>query len=557
MAVNCSLQILNTMKKLTLLISLIFLVALQASCQKKNKAFDAIMNETFESDGPGGVALIVQDGAILYHKAFGMANMELGVEMTPEHVFRIGSITKQFTACAILKLAEEGKLDLQDDITKYIEDYPTHGHTITIEHLLTHTSGIKSYTGMMEWTAEVRKKNFTPTELIDFFKNQPMDFVPGEEFRYNNSAYFILGYIIELVSGKPYDTYIEETFFKSLGMDNSYYGSTSRIIHNRADGYARGDEGYINDDFLSMTQPYAAGSLLSTVDDLYKWYRAVMNNEVISQASLEQATSSYVLSNGKHTDYGYGWFIGNIQGSHNIQHGGGINGYLTASMFLPEEDLFVAVFSNCTCTDPGDAAVKMAAIALDRPFEWDSISMDEELLKTYEAVYTSEYDGDMVISYSEGKLLAMRTGGAETELTPFEKDKFFVKEGTSSFHFVRESGAEISSVISRGTGSDIEWKRTAKPIPQFEAIELEESLLKEYLGKYELAPDFILSISLEDEKFYAQASGQDRIEIIPVEEDEFKVLGIDAKLTFNRDKEGTVEGLTLHQNGEHKAKKID
>ena len=545
------------MKKLTLLLSLLLVVSLHVSCQKNTRALDAIMNETFESDGPGGVALVAKDGEILYRKAFGMANLELGVEMTPENVFRIGSITKQFTACAILKLAEEGKLDLQDDITRYIEDYPTHGHTITIEHLLTHTSGIKSYTGMLEWTAEVRKKDFTPPELIDFFKNQPMDFVPGEEFRYNNSAYFILGYIIELVSGTPYDSYIAETFFKPLGMKNSYYGSTSRIIPNRAAGYAMGEEGYKNDDFLSMTQPYAAGSLLSTVDDLYTWYTAVMNKEVITEASLKQATTSYVLSNGKHTNYGYGWFIGNIQGSPNIQHGGGINGYLTASMFLPEEHLFVAVFSNCTCTDPGDAAVKMAAIALGKPFEWDSISLDEELLKTYEAVYTSEFDGDLVVSYSEGKLLAMRTGGSETELTPFEKDQFFVKKGTSSFHFVRENGGDISYVISKGTGSDIKWKRTDKPVPTFEAIELEESLLKEYPGKYELSSDFILTILLEDGKLFAQATGQQRIEIIPIAADEFKTIGIDAKLTFNRGEEGRIESLTLHQNGEHKAKRIE
>ena len=545
------------MKKLTLLLSLLLVVSLHVSCQKNTRALDAIMNETFESDGPGGVALVAKDGEILYRKAFGMANLELGVEMTPENVFRIGSITKQFTACAILKLAEEGKLDLQDDITRYIEDYPTHGHTITIEHLLTHTSGIKSYTGMLEWTAEVRKKDFTPPELIDFFKNQPMDFVPGEEFRYNNSAYFILGYIIELVSGTPYDSYIAETFFKPLGMKNSYYGSTSRIIPNRAAGYAMGEDGYKNDDFLSMTQPYAAGSLLSTVDDLYTWYTAVMNKEVITEASLKQATTSYVLSNGKHTNYGYGWFIGNIQGSPNIQHGGGINGYLTASMFLPEEHLFVAVFSNCTCTDPGDAAVKMAAIALGKPFEWDSISLDEELLKTYEAVYTSEFDGDLVVSYSEGKLLAMRTGGSETELTPFEKDQFFVKKGTSSFHFVRENGGDISYVISKGTGSDIKWKRTDKPVPTFEAIELEESLLKEYPGKYELSSDFILTILLEDGKLFAQATGQQRIEIIPIAADEFKTIGIDAKLTFNRGEEGRIESLTLHQNGEHKAKRIE
>lgn len=545
------------MKRVGFLLLLLLSVLSQSTCQKNTTAYDQLMSETFDSDGPGGAALIVKDGKIIYREAAGMANLELDVQMSPDHVFRIGSITKQFTSCAILKLAEEGKLDLQDDITKFIEDYPTHGYTITIEHLLTHTSGIKSYTSMSEWTAELRKKDFTPLELIDFFKNQPMDFAPGEEFSYNNSAYFLLGYIIELVSGQTYEEYIEENFFKPLGMANSYYGSTSQIIPMRADGYAQGEGGIKNDDFLSMTQPYAAGSLLSTVDDLYTWYKALMNYKVISEESLKKATTSNVLNNGSKTGYGFGWFLGNIQGSPRIEHGGGINGYLTASMFLPEEEIFVAVFSNCTCTAPGNIATKMAAIALGLPFEWDSISLDDDILKSYEAVYTSEFDGDLIITFQDGQIAAMRTGGFETMLTPFEKDKFFVKDGTSSFHFERGKDNAISSVISKGTSYDILWERTDKAIPRVEAIELDESVLQDYVGKYEPAPDFILAISLEEGKLYVKPTGQEKIELIPIGEEEFKIQGMDAKLQFNRDDEGRVDALTLYQNGEHKAKKIE
>ena len=536
---------------------LILTVLSQSTCQKNAAEYNQLMTETFASDGPGGAALIVKDGKIIYREAAGMANMELDVQMNPDHVFRIGSITKQFTSCAIMKLAEEGKLDLQDDITKYIEDYPTHGYTITIEHLLTHSSGIKSYTSMSDWTAEIRRKDFTPPELVEFFKNQPMDFAPGEEFRYNNSAYFLLGYVIELVSGQTYEDYIEENFFKPLGMANSYYGSTSQIIPKRADGYAQGENGYYNDDFLSMTQPYAAGSLLSTVDDLYVWYKAVMHYKVISEESLKKATTSNVLNNGSKTGYGFGWFLGNIQGSPRIEHGGGINGYLTASMFLPEEEIFVAVFSNCTCIAPGDIATKMAAIALGKPFEWDSISLDDDLLKSYEAVYTSEFDGDLIITFQDGQIAAMRTGGSETVLTPFEKDRFFVKDGTSSFYFERGEDNAICLVISKGTSYDIEWKKTEKAIPRVEAIELDESVLQEYVGKYELAPEFILSVFLEEGIIFSQATGQGSFEIVPVGKDEFRPKGIDALITFNRDTDGSVDSLTLYQNGEHKAKKIE
>ena len=340
-------------------------------------------------------------------------------------------------------------------------------------------------------------------------------------------------------------------------MTNSYYGSTSRIIQNRADGYASAEIGYKNDDFLSMTQPYGAGSLLSTVDDLYKWYKAVMNHKVISESSLKKATTSFVLNNGKLTGYGYGWFLGNIQGSPNIYHGGGINGYLTASMFLPDEQLFIAIFSNCTCNDPRDLAVNMAAMALGKLYAWDSISLDDSLLKSYEAVYTSKYDGDLIITYRDGKVIAMRTGGSETVLTPFEKDKFFMKQGTSTFHFVRGKNKAVSSVISKGTGYDIEWTKTDKAIPRIEAIELDTSVLKQYLGKYELTPDFLLKFFMEEGKIYTQATGQEKIEIIPVGEDEFKISGIDAKIKFNRDIDDMIEGLTLYQNGEHRAKKIE
>jgi len=545
------------MKRTGFLLLILLFVLSQSNCQKNLEEYDQLMDEKFTSDGPGAAALIVRDGKILYRKAFGMANMELDVVMSPDHVFRIGSITKQFTACAILKLAEEGKLDLQDDITTFIDDYPTHGYTITIEHLLTHTSGIKSYTSMFEWTTEVRKKDFTPPELIDYFKNQPMDFAPGEEFRYNNSAYFILGYIIELVSGKTYESYVEENFFKPLGMENSYYGSTSQIIHNRADGYAREGEGYKNDDFLSMTQPYGAGSLLSTVDDLYTWYKAVMDHKVISEESLQKATTSNFLNNRRKTGYGFGWFLRNIQGSPSITHGGGINGYLTASMFLPEEQLFIALFSNCTCNDPGILATKMAAIALGKPYGWEPITLDEELLKSYEAVYTSEYDEDLVITYKDGLLYSKGTGGGERELAPYEKDKFFFREGIETLHIFRDTDGIINSALLKSTADDMEWKRSDKAIPRIEAIDVEESVLREYEGKYQLSPEFILSVFFEDGLLYGQPEDQESFEFIPIGEDEFYLKEYDAKVVFNRDLDGSVKDFVLHKNGEHRAEKIE
>ena len=204
------------MKKIFPII-LLFFFAHSTVGQELTKEFDALMSETFKDDGPGAVALVIKDEKVLYRKAFGMANLELGVKMKPENIFRIGSITKQFTASAILKLRDEGKLSLDDAITKYIKDYPTHGHEITIKHLLTHTSGIKSYTALAEWDAEVKKREHTPKEVIDVFKHQPMDFDPGEQWKYSDSGYFLLGYIIEIVSGKTYEKYIDTEFLDLWG----------------------------------------------------------------------------------------------------------------------------------------------------------------------------------------------------------------------------------------------------------------------------------------------------------------------------------------------------
>ena len=391
-----------------------------------------------------------------------MADLELGVAMTPENVFRIGSITKQFTACAILRLMEEGKLSLQDDIRDYIEEFPVHGHTITIEHLLTHTSGIRSYTSMDKWTPEVRRKDFTPLELIDFFKDEPMDFAPGEQYLYNNSAYFMLGYIIEKVSGQPYGEYIAEHFFRPLGMDDSYYGSTSRIIPNRASGYQRSGDVYENADFLSMTQPYSAGSLLSTVDDLHTWYRAVMNEQVVSRGSLEKAHSRYVLNNGQPVDYGYGWSLGFIQGSPTIEHNGGINGYLTSSIYLPEEQVFVALFTNCDCAPPGETAARMAAMAIGRPYGWEEIEVPVTVLHQYEGIYGSGSGDRRIISVEDGKLYSRRNEGPKYQLLPFDRDKFFFEVSFTTLSFQRNQEGAVESLVTEGRSSPVIMKRVGE-----------------------------------------------------------------------------------------------
>jgi len=325
---------------------------------------DSLLETKYQPAAPGAVFLIAQNGNIIYRKAFGLANLELNVSMKPDNVFEIGSMTKQFTAISILMLTEKGKLNLDDEITKFIPSYPTNGNKVTIHHLLTHTSGIKNYT-RMKALRNISKQDLTPIELIDFFKNEPMDFVPGEQFKYNNSGYIILGYIIELLSGQSYASFVEENIFKKVGMTSSFYASRRKIIKNRTSGY-HNRNGYINARHISFTLPYASGSLMSNADDMLKWQEALKNNKLISKNMIDKAFTNYTLNNGDHINYGYGWHMREIDGTPSREHGGSIFGFKSMGVYVPSEDLYVIGLNNCDCNSPTEITKKIAALAIDK-----------------------------------------------------------------------------------------------------------------------------------------------------------------------------------------------
>ncbi len=244
------------------------------------QTIDNLVRETYKPGEPGAAVIVVKDGRIIYRQGRDMANLELGVPIEPHMVFRIGSITKQFTAVATLILTEQGKLAIDDPVTRFLPDYPMQGHLITIEHLLSHTSGIKSYTDIPELWASSRN-DFTVQQIIDSFKNRPMDFAPGEGWAYNNSGYVLLGAIIEKSSGLTYEQFIQQNIFDRLGMRHSYYDDPVRVIPHRVSGYSKGPNGYANATYLSMTLPYAGGALASTVDDLAIWDAALHTEQLV------------------------------------------------------------------------------------------------------------------------------------------------------------------------------------------------------------------------------------------------------------------------------------
>ncbi len=513
---------------------------------------DKLLSSVYPAGQPGAAVLVQKDGRAVLRKGYGLANLELGVPAIPENVFEIGSITKQFTAAAILLLQERGKLRVEDPITRYLPDYPTHGQTITIENLLTHTSGIPSYTGLPEWYPHIRE-DMKPADLVALFKNKPLEFTPGEQWSYDNSGFFLLGMIIEKASGETYEQFIEEEIFRKLGMTHSRYGHPEEIVPLRASGYSKDDQGFRNTAFISMTQPYAAGGLMSTVDDLAIWARALQSERLLKKASLDRMLTAYHLKSGVSTQYGYGIGVLDFRGTRVLGHGGDINGYTANVTWAPEERLFVAILSNNDASDPrpDDLALRIVAQAIGKPVEEQkTLKLDARTLEEYTGVYRFDPQVTRAILREGTKLYAQRNGRRQ-EISAVAPDEFVYPDGTTTLHFRRDAQGKVASVDFVSTlGPAAVGTRTDEPLPrERQAVQVDPAVYDAYVGEYELQPSFSLKVTRQGDRIFAQATGQPEIEIFPESETRFFLKAVDAQIDFVRGADGKVTGLVLHQNG--------
>jgi D-alanyl-D-alanine carboxypeptidase len=411
---------------------------------------DKVLAAAYRPTDPGAAVIVVKDGQTILRKGYGMASLELGVPVRPEMVFRLGSITKQFTAAAILMLAQQGKLAVDDDLTKFLPDYPAGGRRVTIEHLLTHTSGIKSYTGMPEFW-KTQGLDASVSEMIEFFKKEPFEFEPGEQWKYNNSGYFLLGAIIEKVSGQPYGEFVEKNIFAPLRMSHSFYGDNEPIIEGRVPGYGRSGEGALNSTYLSMKKPYAAGSLLSSVDDLARWDASLYTDQLLTPESKRRLFTPYVLKDGKNTHYAYGFGIEEYEGRPLVAHGGGINGFQTYALRLPEDRVFVALLSNREW-DPGPDyfARKVGALAIGRPLkEPVAVVLPPSALDAVVGVYRIDANAVRTITREGTRIFAQRTGGDREEVFAESDLRFFYRDSFARLVFERDGGGRVARVVLR------------------------------------------------------------------------------------------------------------
>lgn len=530
------------------IVTLALVFAGTSQAQKLDAQIETLLAKQYPADGPGGAIMVTKAGKILYLGGFGKASIELNVNNTAQNVFEIGSITKQFTAVSILMLEEEGKLSTSDKVTKHLTDYPE--KNITIHQLLNHTAGVPNYTSLPDW-AKVWRLDYTVDEMLDLFKDLPLDFEPGSQWSYSNSGYIVLGAIIEKVSGISYEEFIEERIFKAIGMNHSIYGTKNEIVKNRAQGYdPNTEDGFNNAEYLSLTQPYAAGSIMSTVEDQNTWIHAIKDNTLINEASKKKAWTNYETTQGVKTNYGYGWMFNEVFGNRSIEHGGGIFGFVSSGIYLPEPDVFVSILTNRSGISPENIAVRIAALAMGKSYDnIEPISMSPEELDEYVAVYAFENGTTRTITREENQLYSIRTGGSKFPIYAYAKDQFYFENSLTRLQFTRNNLNKIGAAITKTRGTVEEAKRTNQEIVEKVAIELSASELAKFAGKYELAPGFVLTIRTEKNKIFAQATGQGEFEIYPKSPMRFFVKVVDAEIEFMGNENEEITKLILYQGG--------
>ncbi|MES2692135.1 MAG: serine hydrolase domain-containing protein [Verrucomicrobiota bacterium] len=394
---------------------------------------DELLTRSYAADAPGAAVIVVHRGEVVFRKGYGLANAELGVAMKPEHIFRIGSITKQFTAIAILQLVEAGKVALDDDITKYVPEVQTGGQRITIAQLLTHTSGIPSFTDQAAWRAQPRK-DMTLADELEFIKDKPLHFSPGTDWRYSNTGYRLLGAVVEKASGQTYADYVSDQLFKPAGMTSSSYDDTSRIIPHRIPGYSFARTGFSHSPFVSMTQPHGAGALLSSVDDLWKWDQALSAGKILNAKRVDEAFTSGRLVDGRAAGYGYGWTLGSIGGHPSAEHGGGIQGFATYALRVPAAGLFVAVLCNADNprTAPGSVAVRIAKLFLADP-PAAAVNIPPETLRSYAGVFRASPTQKFELAVDGERLVLKEPRGRSTPLDAVSATAFRVTANDTQY----------------------------------------------------------------------------------------------------------------------------
>lgn len=496
-----------------------------------------LMLRTYRGDAPGGAVLVARGDTVLFRAARGEADVERNVPLRPDSVFRIGSVTKQFAAAGVLKLVEAGKVGLEDPLSKYVPGFPG-GQRISVRQLLNHTSGVKSYTRLRGYMDGPVRRDLTTAQMIDVFKSEPADFAPGSGWAYSNSGYVLVGAVIEAASGMPWYAYLDQALFKPLGMLHTGYGHDPKFAAMQVRGYSYDGDRVVPARPISMTQPHAAGSLVSNADDLFRWSRALHGGHVLSNASYAQMITPSGKAADKGVGYGFGLFDDLVRTHRVLRHGGGIFGFTSALSYVPDGDITVVVLENDDADGTADVAdglaKKLAAMALGEPYpEARAIAVDATTLREAEGAYRFADGVVRVLRVVDGKLTAQRNQGPRAALTPIGRDDFLYEDGFNRLTLERDGGKVARMrLFPNGDGAGEVGVRTNEPLPAAPVgLKLPRAALERLTGTYG-KDDLVLQIFVEGEMLKARLSGQDPVTLRATSPVMFTVEETDATLEF-------------------------
>jgi CubicO group peptidase (beta-lactamase class C family) len=491
-----------------------------------------------------GSVLVARGEEVLLSKGYGSANLEWNIPNSPTTKFRLGSVTKQFTAASILLLEERGKLKTDDSVKKFVPDAPAAWDKITIYHLLTHTSGIPNFTSFPDYHSQ-EPFAATPEKLVARFRDKPLDFQPGEKWSYSNSGYVLLGYVLEKVSGESYEKFVQENIFGPLGMKDSGYDSNSAIIPRRASGYARSKNGPVNAGFIHMSIPFSAGALYSTTEDLLRWEQGLFGGKVLSAASLAKMTTPFK------DDYACGLSVHTVKGHKVIDHGGGIEGFNTFLAYYPEDKLTVVALGNLNGDAPQQIVTRLAAIAhgekVELPSERKEITVAPKILEQYVGTYQLAPKMNMMIAMDGGQLISQVSGQGKMPLFAKSETTFFPKVVDAEIEFGKDDKGAVTYLVLHQGGRDMKAARTSGKVAEHKEITVSPQVLAQYTGTYELRPGFDMVITAEGGQLISQATGQGKLPLFAESETKFFPKLIDAEIEFLKDDKGAVTHLVLHQ----------
>lgn len=509
------------------------------------------------NDGPGAAVAIQQKGKILYSNGYGLANLEYDIPVTPTSVFHIASVSKQFTAFSILLLQADGKLNINDDIRKYIPEVPDFGTTITLKHLATHTSGLRDQWNLLQMAGWRMDDVITKEHVLKLVSRQEeLNFEPGEEMYYCNTGFTLLAEVVARVSGKSFAEFTKERIFDPLEMTNTlFYDDHEKIVKNRAYSYYESASGY-KKSVLNYAN-VGATSLFTTVEDLSKWAENFSDLKIGSKEIIKTLNTRAILNNGDTVAAAMGQFVGKYKGLNEIQHGGADAGYRSYLTRIPDEDFSVVVFGNSASFNPSGFAHKVVDIYLsdllkeeeeaeneneasEEVAETVTLVLSPELIKTYLGEY--ELQPGFVVSISEenGILLAKPSGQSAQVLEALSETEFKVGDIGANIHFEKTDGTPAKSFKLDQGGQIMEAKRLAD-------FDKEKVDLSAYVGNFyspELGTNYTLK--LKDGKLIAEHQRTSDIELSPIKEDGFSGDKFYFRqVVFNRDDQGVITGFSV------------